>query len=224
MKKLEKKKKLTTAQKKQLKKLKALAAANWYYTTTSSKSVAQAKTVTTPANTSTSSFSDFYGLFRIRKVGNKYTYKIEELDSSTHKAKKNGFSKSGSKTLSSSYAFSLAKIAMHTAKMNIKGLDTYDSTSKGNAVYYKNDVMSGYDLKVYQAVDTEDVTPIADSDNTLKFDFQEHKIYKDDAEYMDKLSIGSSWPSLQGGEETEIAISPTIATADWAMTYRPTYK
>ncbi|MCH8632304.1 phage tail domain-containing protein [Lactiplantibacillus plantarum] len=224
LKKLENKKKLTTAQKKQLKKLKALSAANWYYTTTSSESVAEAKTVTTPADTSTSSFSDFYGLFRIRKVGNKYTYKIEQLDSTTHKTKKNGFSTSGSKTLSSSYAFSLAKIAMHTAKMNINGLDTYDSTSKGNTVYYKNDVMSGYDLKVYQAVDTEDVTPIADSDNTLKFDFQEHKIYKDDAEYMDKLSIGSSWPSLQGGEETEIAISPTIATANWAMTYRPTYK
>ncbi|QKX09123.1 phage tail domain-containing protein [Lactiplantibacillus plantarum] len=224
IKKLENKKKLTTTQKAELKKLKALQTANWYYTTTTSESVAAAQTVTTPTNASTSSFSDFYGLFQIRKVGNVYKYKIEELDKTTHKAKKNGFSTSGSKTLSSNYAFSLAKVAMYTAKMNIKGLDTYDSTSKGNAVYYRNDVMSGYDLKVYEAVDTDDVTPIADSDNTLKFDFQEHKIYKDDAEYMDKLSIGSSWPSLQGGEQTEIAVAPTLAAGTWLLTYRPTYR
>ena len=184
------------------------------------KTVQQWRTVKLSEDTSTNTFTNFYGYLELKKVGNKYRAEIMKFDDNSNPA----WSKPLVYTYTDSsgkYAKQLAGIAFYTAKMDIAE-DAADPVKN-----YKNNSMALSDVKVWNVIDggngsTTSPTIIANEGDEIKINCEDRTVYKNGAIFMDKLYIGSNFPTLQGGVEKVFSFDPDLSDADWYYEYRPT--
>ncbi|AJH77480.1 distal tail protein Dit [Heyndrickxia coagulans] len=185
-----------------------------------SKTVQQWKTVKLDEDTSTNTFTDFYGYIELQKIGNKYRVEIMKFDDDSNPA----WSKPLVYTYTDSsgkYAKQLAGIAFYTAKMDIKE-DAADPVK-----HYTNNGMGLSDVKVWNIIDggngsSASPTTIAHKGDEIKINCEDRTVYKNGAIFMDKLYIGSNFPTLQGGVEKVFSFEPDLSDADWYYEYKST--
>jgi predicted phage tail component-like protein len=178
------------------------------------------KTVTREGNTSTSTYSDFYGYLEVQKIGNKYRIEIMKLNSSGNPA----WSKPIVKTWTDSqnkYANALAGVALYIGKYDIA------EDVQSPPVSYANNVMECSDISIWEIVNggngstTAPVT-IARAGDELKINCEDRTIYKNGVPFMKNLQIGSDFPSMMGGIPKTFAFEPSLSDASWYYEYRPT--
>ncbi|MED3650604.1 distal tail protein Dit [Heyndrickxia sporothermodurans] len=184
------------------------------------KTVQQWKTVKLDEDTTSSTFTDFYGYLELRKVGNKYRAEIMKFDDDSNPAwdKPIVVNWTDSK---GKYAKKLAGIAFYTAKMDI----TEDAANPVKR--YTNNGMALSDVKVWNIIDggnksSSSPTVIAHKGDEIKLNCEDRTIYKNGAVFMKNFYIGSEFPTMQGGIQKTFAFEPGLDEADWYLEYRPT--
>ncbi|PJN90547.1 distal tail protein Dit [Bacillus sp. mrc49] len=184
------------------------------------KTVQQWKTVKLDEDTTTSTFTDFYGYIELQKIGNKFTMEIMAFDEDSNPKWNKPISKTWTDS-SKKYTESLAGIAFYTAKGDI-------SEDKANPVKrYKNNGMGLADVKVWRIIDggnksSSSPTIIARPGDEVKINCEDRTIYKNGAYFMEKFYIGSKFQTLMGGIPTTLAFEPGLDDADWYYEIRPT--
>ncbi|MGE6611866.1 distal tail protein Dit [Peribacillus sp. NPDC076916] len=185
------------------------------------KTVQQWKTVKLDEDSSTSTFTDFYGYLRLQKIGNKYQVYILKLDSDSNPLWNKPIIVNWTDTKNQFSNKKLAGIAFYTAKMDI----TEDAANPPKA--YKRNNMALTDVKVWNIIDggnnsTEAPTVIAHKGDEIKINAEDRTVYKNGAPFMEKFYIGSDFPIMQGGIQKAFAFEPDLDEADWYYEYRPT--
>lgn len=125
--------------------------------------------------------------------------------------------------------FALLTIAYYAARYPIKEDETNPQTHKPQKTYnYGFNSITGY--KVSALLDNPNADPvlIAHAGDTIILNSESKHAYL--ATFggtisLDKyVSFGSSFPTIKGGQLTNIAFSPSFDEASITLTYRPTYK
>ncbi|MFE5430280.1 distal tail protein Dit [Peribacillus simplex] len=185
------------------------------------KTVQQWKTVKLDEDSSTSTFTDFYGYLRLQKIGNKYQVYILKLDSNSNPLWDKPIIVNWTDTNNKFSNKKLAGIAFYTGKMDI----AEDAANPKKA--YKHNNMALTDVKVWNIIDggnnsTKAPTVIAHKGDEIKINAEDRTVYKNGAPFMEKLYIGSKFPTLQGEVDKTFAFEPDLDEADWYYEYRPT--
>lgn len=190
------------------------------------KTVQQWKTVHLDEDTSSSTFTDFYGYMTIEKIGNKFTYEIMKMDENSNPA----WSKPIKKTVTDKtgkFSGALAGVAFYTCKYDI-------SEDKADPIKeYVDNKMALSDLKVWNIINGGNSTTkkkaaepvvIARPGDEVKINCEDRTIYKNGDVFMQRLYIGSDYPILEGGIPKTFAFEPDLSNAEWYLEYRPTIK
>ncbi|KYC94361.1 hypothetical protein B4102_3582 [Heyndrickxia sporothermodurans] len=184
------------------------------------KTVQQWKTVKLDEDTTSSTFTDFYGYLELRKVGNKYRAEIMKFDDDSNPAWDKPIVVNWTDS-EGKYAKKLAGIAFYSAKMDI----TEDAANPVKR--YTNNGMALSDVKVWNIIDggnksSSSPTVIAHKGDEIKLNCEDRTIYKNGAVFMKNFYIGSEFPTMQGGIQKTFAFEPGLDEADWYLEYRPT--
>lgn len=185
------------------------------------KTVQQWKTVKLDEDTSTSTYTNFYGYLRLQKIGNKYQVYILKLDSNSNPLWDKPIIVNWTDTSNKYSKNKLAGVAFYTAKMDI----SEDAAKPPKS--YKNNNMGLADVKVWNIIDggngaVTQPTIIAHNGDEIKINSEDHTVYKNGAPFMQNFYIGSEFPIMQGGILKTFAFEPNLDEADWYVEYRPT--
>jgi predicted phage tail component-like protein len=184
------------------------------------KTVQQWKTVKLDEDTSTSTYTDFYGYIVLEKKGKKFTVEIMKLDDNSNPA----WPKPVTATLTDSantYNQDLAGVAFYTAKYDI------DEDRANPIKHYTNNKMALCDVKVWNIIDggngaSSVPVTIARNGDEIKINCEDRTVYKNGDVFMKHLYIGSEFPTMEGGTSKTFAFEPGLNDADWYWEYRPT--
>ncbi|ANZ70378.1 distal tail protein Dit [Pediococcus claussenii] len=178
-------------------------------------------------------FNDACLEFRIQKVGLAVTITVIEFDVNTGKNLSTKILNNVKKTLSTDGDFALRTIAFYAAKWPISEDRLDPSTNKVIKTYnYGYNSIINYEVEAVLDTGSTDADGfakiIAHKGDLIIINSETHEVVLatngGNKSLAKNVSFGSSFPSLQGGIEQTIGISPNIPDADVKMTYRPTYK
>lgn len=182
--------------------------------------VQQWKTMKLSEDTSTDTFTDFYGYLELTKIGNKYTAKIMKLDDNHNPVWDKPLTYYYTDT-ENKFNNALAGIAIYCAKMDI----TEDAANP--IKHYTNNGMGVTDIKIYEIIDGGNsgdgtLPTIAYPGDEIKLNCENGKVYKNGDLFMKELYIGSNFPIMQGGIPKEFSFEPDLDQSDWYYELRPT--
>lgn len=176
----------------------------------------------------TSYYNHGFTQTRIRKIGLKVWLSIWECDVKTGKAGKY-IVKNKVINLKPDQDFDLQTIAWHATKKNITEDSINPKTKKPNKIYnYGWNSITSYTVKqILNGGNTEENHIIAHAGQTIVIDCERQEttlISGGNVSSLEKkVSIGTTYPALQGGVTETLAFSPGIDAADIEIDYRPTY-
>lgn len=185
------------------------------------KTVQQWRTVKLDEDTSTSTYTDFYGYVTLEKIGNKFKVEIMKLNSDNNPAWSKPITVKWTDS-NNTYSQDLAGIAFYTAKYDI------DEDRANPIQRYRNNGTALYDVKVWNILDGGNggvgASPvvIARKGEEVKLNCEDRTIYKNGDIFMKNLFIGSQFPIMEGGALKSFAFEPDLKDADWYLEYRPT--
>lgn len=174
------------------------------------------KSYSYPQSNEENSFTDFYGYLELRKIGNKFTAKVQKLDSKGKEIKNGTYTSKVYTDSTGKFSKALAGVAVYMAKYDIS-----EDTLKQK---YKPNIVKLCDLRVYNVLEKATTTVIAEKGDELIIDCDNKVIYKNGYIYLEDVYIGSVFPQLDPKEPSMFAMSPAPSTdVKWSVTYHPKF-
>lgn len=151
-----------------------------------------------------SEFNNFWGYLEMEKKGNVFTVYVIRLDESFNETHRDTYTFVDS---NNQFTNKLAGIAVWSA--------AYGTADPCKYLHFT-------DLLINELVDGDaDSTIIAHAGDELQIDCETETVYKNGVRFMTKLSLGSQWIDLQGGDSTALAFAP-FDKCNFSVSYRPT--